>query len=823
MKMRICLALCAAFGVAGLIEAGAGAQNGVSHRTLGGLCGSPPCYTSFTVNGNSPPAGIGLSLNSGSGQVQVSVTKTNQTELSPSVTTSDTIHMVLNVGSFDPVVFGTTGLISGFSETINGVSNTITLDLKPSASSWNSNGCSIVSCGSDVNPVTATNDFASVVLGFVSDMSTSGASQATKDAMRGTWFSTNAQSMSLPSFDPATSKVKFTVAAPHFKTDGVTANTGFFEFFAPDALVQSMGVANPSSVTAGSFTVASSNTTSTTFSVTHQASPAGVLIQAGTNPPSLPMFSYSSPTFTVAKAASATVADAPTSVSATAGDGQATVSCSAPASNGGATISSYTVTASPGGATASGSACPLTVTGLSNGTSYTFTATATNSVGTSSASSASSAVTPAGRPAAPTAATATGGDRKATVSFTAPSSNGAAISSYTATASPGGATVSGSASPLAFTGLSNGTSYTFTVTATNSVGTSSASSASSAITPAGVPDAPTAVSASAGDGKATVSFSAPSGNGADVSSYTVTASPGGASASGSGSSITVSGLSNCSSYTFTVNATNSAGTGGSSSASAPVVPAAASGCKTVTTATSVDVGASGSVALPAPAGTAPTVAWSSATFTAPVSVTGVTESVTSSTTPPALSGFAAGSVAVELNFTSGGSAVHSFAAPLEIVIPGGASGLAPGYSNDVGVTWTAIPKLSGTSLPAGQQDGYYVDSAGAVHILTLHATYFGLLGDLVFKTWNRPSFPVASKRIFLYLAPERQASATLVLETHAGKALSSMNVMLPAGSTRVKFPLPSGLTAGTYLVKVNASSGPSSVQRVLVVRLVNHG
>ncbi|HET8892833.1 MAG TPA: fibronectin type III domain-containing protein [Gaiellaceae bacterium] len=819
MKMRLGLALVAGFLVVNLVEAGAGAQ---VQRRVGGQCGSPPCWTTFTINGSaSLPSGVTLSLNSGSGQIQVSLQKSNQTELSPAVAVSDTIHMVLNLGAFDPVVFGTTGLISAFSETINGSSNTITIDLKPTASSWNSAGCSVISCGSDVNPVTATNDFTSVVLGFVSDLSTSGASQATKDAMRGTWFSTNAQSMTLPSFNSSTGKVSFTVAAPHFKTNGSTLNSGFFEFFAPDALVTSMGVADPTTVSNGTFTVSSSNNTSTTFSVAHQASPAGVLIQAGTNPPSLPMFSYSSPTFTVSK--STTVPGAPTDVSANASDGQATVSFSAPASNGGAAISSYTVTASPGGATASGSSSPITVSGLSNGASYTFTVAATNSVGTGSASSASGAVTPAGLPGAPSSVSAVAGDGKAVVSFATPSSNGgAAITSYTVTASPGGATTTSGTSPITISGLSNGTSYSFTVAATNSVGTGSASPVSGAVTPAGLPGVPSAVTAVASDGKAAVSFAEPASNGAAISSYTVTASPGGATASGSSGPITVSGLANCTSYTFTVTATNSVGTSGSSSASSLVVPAAASGCTAVTTSSQAYAGIAGSLTLPVPSGSALSVSWSSGTFSSTVAVSAVTEAVTASATPPALSGFIAGSVAVELNFTSGGSAVHTFAAPLEVVIPGGGSGFAPGYSTDGGVTWISIPLLSGTTLPAGQQDGYYTNASGTVHILTLHATYFGLIGDLVLQTWNPASFPVGSKSIFVYLATHRQADATVVLETHSGTALGSLKVTLPAGSTKVKLPLPTGLKAGIYLVKVNATTGPSSVQRILVLRLVGH-
>jgi chitinase len=89
-----------------------------------------------------------------------------------------------------------------------------------------------------------------------------------------------------------------------------------------------------------------------------------------------------------------TAPGAPTGVTAVAGAGSATVSFTPPASDGGDPVTSYTVTASPGGATVSGASSPLTVTGLTAGTSYTFTVTATNPEGTSSASAPSNAVVP---------------------------------------------------------------------------------------------------------------------------------------------------------------------------------------------------------------------------------------------------------------------------------------------------------------------------------------------------------------------------------------------------------------------------------------------
>ncbi|MEI7727541.1 MAG: DUF1566 domain-containing protein [Bacteroidota bacterium] len=93
-----------------------------------------------------------------------------------------------------------------------------------------------------------------------------------------------------------------------------------------------------------------------------------------------------------------------------------------------------------------------------------------------------------GLPDAPTIGTATGGNTQAFVSFTAPGFDGnSPIISYTATSSPGGITGTlnqAGSGTITVTGLSNGTAYTFTVAATNALGTGAASSASNSVTPA---------------------------------------------------------------------------------------------------------------------------------------------------------------------------------------------------------------------------------------------------------------------------------------------------------------------------------------------------
>lgn len=273
---------------------------------------------------------------------------------------------------------------------------------------------------------------------------------------------------------------------------------------------------------------------------------------------------------------SATIGTA-TDVGTNVAHGSGSIDVAFTANTGGGLASSFTAVSSPGAISSSGSSSPVRVTGLTQGTAYTFTVTATNGYGNALASSSSSSVTPTSVPAVPTIGTPTnvtgvafGSTTSASVPVTANATGGKAVSGFTVTSSPGSLTGSGT-SPVTVAGLTSGTAYTFTAVATNANGNSTASSASSSLTPSTSPEtmsAPTATNVGSSrafnDGSASIAFTAPSTGGSAITGYTVTSSPGGFTASGAASPLTVTGLQSSTQYTYTATATNANGTSTSS-------------------------------------------------------------------------------------------------------------------------------------------------------------------------------------------------------------------------------------------------------------------
>jgi FtsP/CotA-like multicopper oxidase with cupredoxin domain len=185
---------------------------------------------------------------------------------------------------------------------------------------------------------------------------------------------------------------------------------------------------------------------------------------------------------------------APLNPTAVAGNLQATITFAAPIFNGGSTITGYTVTSVQGGGTdinAGSTALKHVVTGLTAGSTYSFTVKATNSVGTGPASAASNSVLIFTVPGAPRTVVAVAGNARATVTFLAPASNGfSPITGYTVTSVQGGGTdINAGSTALSHTvtGLTNGNTYSFVVVATNAAGPGPASAASNLVTPTGAP------------------------------------------------------------------------------------------------------------------------------------------------------------------------------------------------------------------------------------------------------------------------------------------------------------------------------------------------
>ncbi|SDF22248.1 Fibronectin type III domain-containing protein [Blastococcus fimeti] len=292
----------------------------------------------------------------------------------------------------------------------------------------------------------------------------------------------------------------------------------------------------------------------------------------------------------------ATVPGRPTGVTASAGDGSASLTWAAPAVDGGAAVTGYEVAVFAGeqriaSAVVTVDGTSATVTGLTNGTAYTFAVAAGNRVGTGEWSVRSTAVTPAGVavvPGAPTITSVAGGNATAELTWSAPTEDGGApVTGYEVTVLSGGqpvgtavVTVDGTSATV--TGLTNGTAYTFTVAAVNAVGTGAPSVASSSVTPRTVPGAPTNVAGIPGNGSVTVTWSAPADTGGSaLTGYEIRAYSGGSgvpvatvAAAASATSTVVPALINGTEYTVTVAAVNGAGAGAESAPSLGVTPAA---------------------------------------------------------------------------------------------------------------------------------------------------------------------------------------------------------------------------------------------------------
>ncbi|GIP54062.1 InlB B-repeat-containing protein [Paenibacillus vini] len=271
----------------------------------------------------------------------------------------------------------------------------------------------------------------------------------------------------------------------------------------------------------------------------------------------------------------------PSNLRVTTGDGQVTLNWD---SASGATYYDVYMSTTPGltGKTSIATVTEATyqVSDLSNGTTYYFVVKAGNAGGLSAESNEVNATPQIPAPGAPVLQQAIGGNAKVQLSWSPVlGSTGYQIYQSTESGIYGSetATVTESVYSYEVDGLANGKVYYFVVKAINEGGLSAESNEMSA-KPATVPSAPRDVTAVAGNGQATITFTSPADNGgSSITRYEVTSSPGNIVATGVGSPIVITGLSNGTSYFFTVKAINEQGGSESSASSNTVTPFVSSG------------------------------------------------------------------------------------------------------------------------------------------------------------------------------------------------------------------------------------------------------
>jgi hypothetical protein len=491
--------------------------------------------------------------------------------------------------------------------------------------------------------------------------------------------------------------------------------------------------------------------------------------------------------------------NAPGDVMATAGTGSASVGWTAPA---GASVTSYSVvpndltTGSQGTAVSVTSGTSTTVSGLTAGDKYDFLVSTVLSDSTTSDAVASNAVVPVAAPPSSTqtgsASLTTDGTSQATIGT--PGASGSIVATAVGEGSVSVGTYSASPLGAAFSVPSGAVSYDVAVAPGSQFSQVSFQVCDDPdatvywfdpVTRTTVQVSPSAITSAGGDCVAVTLTSSTTPSVDDLYGTVFLVQPSSSSSSGSSSS--------GSSSSGTTSTSTSTGSSSSTPSSAPaaVVPAVA------TTATA-----------PLAAGAAASVSVGSGTdavsVTVPAGAVGASAVLT--VTQASLGGveFAAGTKPVQVAVTDGGgAAITRFGAPLDLAFPDAPPDIVPAYSID-GTSWTEIPGIAiGSTLPAGWPDGWYRDADGTLHILTAHATYFGLL--------TQTNAVAKALRLFHGLRPTLNLNRTHVLVLHLRSTLPvTVVVTLRRGGRTLR----TWRVAATSVAEVARLTLPAGARRI---------
>jgi hypothetical protein len=164
---------------------------------------------------------------------------------------------------------------------------------------------------------------------------------------------------------------------------------------------------------------------------------------------------------------------------------------------------------------------------------------------------------------------------------------------------------------------------------------------------------------------------------------------------------------------------------------------------------------------------------------------------------------------------------------VDISFPNATQGAHPLHSAD-GTSWTDIPELPTLNLPAGQQDGWFRDSDGTIHVLSTQLSYYALVGQQVSTKLAMRIITV--RRLWLHHRPFIAVRMTLTMPARVtgvfvapdGSTVAGQSIKTPtrrAGVTILRVPLRITKT-GLYRLQMHAEAAGQAVNRTAKINFV---
>jgi hypothetical protein len=164
---------------------------------------------------------------------------------------------------------------------------------------------------------------------------------------------------------------------------------------------------------------------------------------------------------------------------------------------------------------------------------------------------------------------------------------------------------------------------------------------------------------------------------------------------------------------------------------------------------------------------------------------------------------------------------------IDVRFPNATQGAHPLYSTD-GASWRDIPQLQTLNLPDGQQDGWFRDSDGTIHVLARHLSYYALVGQevstklamriiTVRRLWLRQRSFIAVR---MTLTAPARVTGTFVAPD--GSTVAGQSIKTPtrhAGVTLLRVPLRI-TTPGIYKLQMHAEGAGQAINRTAKINFM---